>query len=455
MALLDSIDRRSFLKALASAGATGALAPQALLAETGTAPAWQNWSGNQSANPANLVFATSESQLRQTLRDSSGTIRPFGGSHSFSAVVPSDDTLVSLEALAGLRGQDSDIFTYGGGTRLAMASAQANNLGYSFSNEPDINLQSLAGAIATSTHGTGSNLQSLSGQVESLRLILPDGEALSLTREDGDTFLAACCSIGALGVVSEIGFRLEPAYRLKERTWTLPLQEAMDFVEREKDNFRHIEFFAFPLGEQAIVKTMEITDDPTDSSEREDSNDLLELVCKVAMRAGWLTPNLQKLVTLFVEDSTYTGPAHKVFANRRTVRFNEMEYTVPAEDGIACLQEVCETIRKQDINVFFPIEFRYVAADDRLLSMYYDRPGASLSIHQYFAQDYQPLFTAVEPILRRYAGRPHCGKLHTLGQRQLRELYPAFDRFQAVRRELDPQGRMLNQHLQTLFGATG
>ena len=455
MALLDSIDRRSFLKALASAGATGALAPQALLAETGTAPAWQNWSGNQSANPANLVFATSESQLRQTLRDSSGTIRPFGGSHSFSAVVPSDDTLVSLEALAGLRGQDSDIFTYGGGTRLAMASAQANNLGYSFSNEPDINLQSLAGAIATSTHGTGSNLQSLSGQVESLRLILPDGEALSLTREDGDTFLAACCSIGALGVVSEIGFRLEPAYRLKERTWTLPLQEAMDFVEREKDNFRHIEFFAFPLGEQAIVKTMEITDDPTDSSEREDSNDLLELVCKVAMRAGWLTPNLQKLVTLFVEDSTYTGPAHKVFANRRTVRFNEMEYTVPAEDGIACLQEVCETIRKQDLNVFFPIEFRYVAADDRLLSMYHDRPGASLSIHQYFAQDYQPLFTAVEPILRRYAGRPHCGKLHTLGQRQLRELYPAFDRFQAVRRELDPQGRMLNQHLQTLFGATG
>ena len=455
MALLDSIDRRSFLKALASAGATGALAPQALLAETGKAPAWQNWSGNQSANPANLVFATSESQLRQTLRDSSGTIRPFGGSHSFSAVVPSDDTLVSLEALAGLRGQDGDIFTYGGGTRLAMASAQANNLGYSFSNEPDINLQSLAGAIATSTHGTGSNLQSLSGQVESLRLILPDGEALSLTREDGDTFLAACCSIGALGVVSEIGFRLEPAYRLKERTWTLPLQEAMDFVEREKDNFRHIEFFAFPLGEQAIVKTMEITDDPTDSSEREDSNDLLELVCKVAMRAGWLTPNLQKLVTLFVEDSTYTGPAHKVFANRRTVRFNEMEYTVPAEDGIACLQEVCETIRKQDINVFFPIEFRYVAADDRLLSMYHDRPGASLSIHQYFAQDYQPLFTAVEPILRRYAGRPHCGKLHTLGQRQLRELYPAFDRFQAVRRELDPQGRMLNQHLQTLFGATG
>ena len=65
MALLDSIDRRSFLKALASAGATGALAPQALLAETGTAPAWQNWSGNQSANPANLVFEIGRASCRE------------------------------------------------------------------------------------------------------------------------------------------------------------------------------------------------------------------------------------------------------------------------------------------------------------------------------------------------------------------------------------------------------
>ncbi|MCG8391784.1 MAG: FAD-binding protein [Pseudomonadales bacterium] len=452
MALLDSIDRRGFLKALGSAGAVGALAPEQLLADGGqAAPAWQNWSGNQSANPANLVFASSEAALRETVQNSTGTLRAFGGSHSFSGVVPTDDTLISLEPLAGLRHQDGNLFTWGGGTRLAMASSQAWNMGHSFTNEPDINLQSLAGAIATSTHGTGTGLQSLSGQVEGLTLMLPSGESLRLTSDDGDHFLAACCSIGALGIVTDITFRHEPAYRLKEHTWTLPLREAMDFVEREKDNFRHIEFFAFPLGEQAIVKTMEITDDPQDSPPREDDNELLEMVSKLAMHAGWLTPTLQKLVTLFVEDNTYTAPSHKVFANRRTVRFNEMEYTVPAEDGIACLEEVCDTIRNQDINVFFPIEFRYVAADDRLLSMYHERAGASLSIHQYFEQDHQPLFSAVEPILRRYAGRPHWGKLHSLGHAELAELYPAFERFQAVRRELDPQGKMLNEHLGKLF----
>ena len=452
MALLSSIDRRSFLKTLASTGAIGAVAPQTLLADTAEpAPLWQNWSGNQQANPNQLMFPRDEKALRDAVTASTGTLRPFGGSHSFSGVVPSDDTLISLEAMTGLRQQQGPLLTWGGGTRLGMASAQAYSLGHSFTNEPDINLQSLAGAIATSTHGTGSRLTSLSGQVEALNLMLPSGETLALTAEDGDRFLAACCSVGALGIVTDITFRHEPAYRLKEHTWTLPLREAMDFVEREKDNFRHIEFFAFPLGNQAIVKTMEITDDPEDSPPREDDNDLLETICKMAMHAGWLTPSLQRLVTLFVEDSTFTGGSPTVYGNRRTVRFNEMEYTVDAKDGMACLEEVCDTLRKEDINVFFPIEFRYVGRDNRLLSMFHERDGASLSIHQYFAQDYHKVFTPVEPILNRYAGRPHWGKLHSLGRAQLSELYPAFERFQRVRKELDPQGRMLNPHLMHLF----
>lgn len=452
MALLDSIDRRGFLKALGSAGAVGALAPQRLLAEDGEPAApWQNWSGNQRATPKQMLFPRNEAELRQAIIDSVGTLRPYGGSHSFSAVVPTNDMLISLEAMAGLRAQQGELFTWGGGTRLGMASAQAYGLGHSFSNEPDINLQSLAGAIATSTHGTGSQLTSLSGQVEALTLMLADGETLKLDQNDGDRFLAACCSVGALGIVTDITFRHPPAYRLKEHTWTLPLRDAMDFVEQNKDNFRHIEFFAFPLGDQAIIKTMEITDDPQDSPPREDDNELLELISKLAMHAGWLTPSLQKLVTLFVEDSTFTAPSNVVYGNRRTVRFNEMEYTVPAADGMACLEEVCETLRKQDINVFFPIEFRYVGRDNRLLSMFHDRDGASLSIHQYFAQDYQTVFEPVEPILRRYQGRPHWGKLHNLDRQELAELYPAFDRFQTVRRELDPQGRMLNPHLMRLF----
>ena len=451
MPVFSSLNRRAFLKSLAATGALGSMSPSQLLADTSKAATWQNWSGNQQAKPSQLLFPRNQDELRDAVTSGTGTLRAFGGSDSFSAVAPSNDTMISLEAMGGLRHQNEDLFTWGGGTRLAIASAQAHSLGYSFSNEPDINLQSLAGAIATSTHGTGTGLTSISGQVDAIRLMLPSGELLELNADGGDHFLAACCNVGALGIVSDITLRHQPAYRLKERTWTLPLREAMDYVQKEKDNYRHIEIFPFPLGKQAIVKTLEITDDPKNGPPRQNENDILEMACKLAMHAGWLTPTLQTLATKFVEEATFTGPSHKVFANHRTVRFNEMEYSVPAEDGMACLEEVCDAIRQHDINVFFPIEFRYVAADNNLLSMFYQQPSASLSIHQYYEQDYQPLFGVVEPILRRYAGRPHWGKIHSLEREELTELYPAFERFQAVRRELDPQGRMLNDHLKTLF----
>tara|TARA_A100001391_G_scaffold184201_1_gene151879 strand:- start:24879 stop:26246 length:1368 start_codon:yes stop_codon:yes gene_type:complete len=451
MAFNLSLDRRGFLKALAVTAGAGALPALARATDDGSGGQWQNWSGNQSARPRNLAYPATEDALRQLLAATTGTVRAFGGSHSFSGVVPTDDTLVSLEAMAGLRGRDGNVLHFGAGTRIAQAGDQAWGEGHGLINEPDINLQSLAGAIATSTHGTGLGLPSLSAQVAGLTLLDMAGRRHRVTAADGELFDAARCSVGALGLVTEVSLRTVPAYRLEEHTWTLPLDEAMDFVEREKDNFRNIEFFAFPLGGTAIIKTMTPTERQDDNLAQDDSNDLLEMVSELAMRAGWLTSTLQKLVTFFVEESRRWGPAHKIYANRRTVRFNEMEYTVPAEQGVTCLRQLCEAIREHDINAFFPIEFRYVAADDTMLSMFSQRPGATISVHQYYKQDYRPLFEVAEPVLRRCQGRPHWGKLHGLGAAQLRELYPRFDDFLAIRRELDPQGRLLNDHLKRLF----
>jgi len=445
------LHRRTLLK-LALLGASAAMLPGGLLA--GTRPQWRNWSGNQVANPAAIQYPRDEDELRQLVRNSSGVLRPFGGSHSFSALVPSEDTLISLEALQGLRSYDTGqvTATFGAGTRLGMASAEAWRIGQSFANEPDINLQSLAGAIATSTHGNGQTLNALSGMVESLRLVTPDGELLSLTAADGDLFRAACCSLGALGIVTEITFRQLPAFRLEEETSVMPLRDAMDLMDRERGKVRHIEFFAFPHGNSAIVQISRLTDNPQDHLPAEDSNDLLELAADVTRRAGWLNGTIQRLVTFFVEDSVRRGPAYQVYANVRSVLFNEMEYTVPESDGLACLEEVCETIRKENINVFFPIEYRYTGADDTLLGMFSGQTGASISVHQYYRQDYQPLFSAVEPIFNRYQGRPHWGKLHNLAARELRQRYAHFDRFATLQKQLDPKGRMLNNHLQQLLG---
>ena len=443
--------RRSLLGLSTSLLAGAALLPARLLA---AARQWQNWSGNQSAQPLALEYPPSVESLRNLLANTEGTVRCFGGSHSFSALVPTEHTLVSLEALAGMQTADPGTgrTRFSAGTRLAMASQQAWQQGLSFSNEPDINLQSLAGAVATSTHGTGRQLQSLSGQVHAMELLTAQGELLRLDANDGELFRAAQCSLGALGITTAIEFQQQPAYRLREETRVMALEDAIARIREDKDKHRHIEMFVFPRGRTAMIKTMDEVLDEEDIFPESNSNELLETMCEVTMHAAWLQPVIQKLLKHLVTDEIRQGPAWKVYGNVRTVRFNEMEYTVPAEDGLEVLQEVVDIIDKQNINVMFPIEYRYTAADNTLIGMFSERAGASISVHQYFKQDYQPLFSATEPALIAAKGRPHWGKLHTLDAKRLADVYPQFERFLALRRQLDPEGRFLNAHLKHLLG---
>lgn len=453
-----SPDRRRFLAQAAVFGAGAATAGlwRPASARAGSAPAeWQNWSGSQKARPAGgLLYPTTEAELAQAVRTATGPIRAVGGSHSFSPVVASNGTLISLEALNGLVRHDAGALTatFRAGTRIFVIGESLKQVGQALINEADINMQSLGGAVSTSTHGTGRTLQSYSGYVTGLRLVTAGGDILEVSAErDRALFDAARVAVGSLGVLSEITLQNRAAYRLRETVTVMDLPAAITAIEQGRDRHRHMEFFAFPFGGKAIVKRMDITTDAATPVVVEDDNRLLEFAADTARKFPWTNPWIQRLVGMFITDSERVGDSYAVFASPRTVGFNEMEYTVPAERGLECLQEVVETIRRAGINVFFPIEFRYTAADDTMLSPFAGRAGASISVHQYYKQDYQPLFRLVEPIFWKYQGRPHWGKLHTLKARNLRAVYPRFDEFLRLRRELDPKGRFLNAHAQALF----
>jgi len=142
----------------------------------------------------------------------------------------------------------------------------------------------------------------------------------------------------------------------------------------------------------------------------------------------------------------------KPFPSDRNVRFNEMEYAVPVDRGLDCIQEVAAHMRKCGVNFLFPLEFRYVAADEAWLSPFHGRDSVTISVHQYHRQPYDKLFAGVEAIFARYEGRPHWGKLHTLGAAEFAQLYPRWEDFQTVRRRLDPKGKFLNTYLKRIFG---
>jgi FAD/FMN-containing dehydrogenase len=209
----------------------------------------------------------------------------------------------------------------------------------------------------------------------------------------------------------------------------------------------------------AGVKLMDETDAPESARALTTLNELvienaaLGLISRIARFHPAWAPNLSRLIAWSIkgDEGTMVSDCHRAFSSPRLVRFHEMEYELPADKGPDALRELAEFVDKKQIRVHFPVEYRYVRADDIWLSPFYQRDSAAISVHQYVGMDYEPYFRGAEAIFRSYGGRPHWGKMHSLGARDLRPLYPRWDDFQRLRAALDPHGLFMNAHLQTLF----
>ena len=418
---------------------------------------WRNWSGFQVCQPAQRLGPASESELVELLRQSSGVLRPAGTGHSFSPLVPSDGALLFLDRLSGVVSADAPSLQAEvlAGTRLSMLGPELAAHGQAMPNLPDIDYQTLGGAIATSTHGTGALLGSLSSCVVALTLATPGGELLECDEtRNAEVFHAARTSLGALGVVTRFRLQNRSEFKLVEKTSWRDLDDLLADLARERDANRCFEFYAFPHAEVALAIATNETDAEPYSIGSDDPGGL-KLLQTLFELTRWLPGIGTPLYDALLRKSGTTEHAdwsHRVLTHPRTTRFNEMEYTVPAEAGPECLREVLHAIRELGLPICFPIECRYVREDDVWLSMFYRRPGFSISVHQFADQDFHAYFAAVEPIFWKYEGRPHWGKLHTLDAARLDSLYPRFRDFQALRSSLDPRGRLVNPHLASLLG---
>lgn len=419
---------------------------------------WRNWAGTAWCEPAARAAPQSEDEVVSWLARAPGPVRPVGAGHSFSPLVPTDGTLFSLDGLAGLGEVDDAALTAWAwaGTRLGNLGPLLASHGQAMPNLPDIDYQALGGALATSTHGTGRRHGSLSDPIDALVLATPAGELIACDRErEPEVFHAARCSLGALGVVTRAKLRNRRAFRVREVTTMRPIQELLDEAEARADAAPFWECYAFPHSSQAMEIVTTETDAPDSEPEDADLNalgDMRALAIRL-VQAGRPGAAVLDAILGAIEPSEKVGPSHRVLAHTRIERFHEMEYTVPADAGTACLREILETIRVRRIPIVFPIEFRFVRQDDIWLSMFSGRDGASISIHQFNDLDYRPYFDQIEPIFWKYEGRPHWGKLHTLDATRLAERYPHWQDFREVRRALDGDGRMRNAYLARILGS--
>lgn len=424
---------------------------------------FRNWSGLVDFTPQSCAQPDSIEALSALLKatgQSDQRVRVRGSGHSFVPLVQTDGVLVSLERLAGIEHVEAHSAQVYAGTTLNVLGRELWKRGLGMLNLGDINKQSLGGAVGTGTHGTGRELGSISSQVQALTLVTAAGDVRQCSPEqDPDLFAAARVSLGALGVLAKLKLGLRAAYKLKLVKYAVDLDACLAQCEALAREHRHFEFYWFPHTRLAGVKVMHETSEPESARALTTLNELvienaaLGLISRIARFQPAWAPNLSRLIAWSMKGDagTMVSDCHRAFSSPRLVRFHEMEYELPADKGPDALRELAEFVDKKQVRVHFPVEYRYVRADDIWLSPFYQRDSAAISVHQYVGMDYEPYFRGAEAIFRSYGGRPHWGKMHSLGARELGPLYPRWDDFQRLRTSLDPRGMFMNAHLHKLF----
>lgn len=453
------MQRRQLLKGLIAATLASASPSLTLATSVGRDKRypWKNWSGNQSCFPEHRVAPASVEALQSLLAETQGKVRAVGAGHSFSPLVPTDYTLLSTRRLAGVTHVDPETMqaTILGGSILQEIGPALHEQGQALVNMPDIDQQTLAGSIATATHGTGMGLGSLSSYVSALDLVLADGTLLQCSEQKHpEIFRAAQVNLGAIGIVTGITMQNTAPFRLKREASWQDFEERLETAHAVAAANRNFEFYYFPFTGMTLSDVLNPTEEaPREGHELDGNSGVLDL--KAARDyLGWSKQLREMILGAYMrtlEPSSNVDHSYAIYATERSVRFNEMEYHLPLESGLDALREIRQVIEANFSEVFFPIECRFVKAEEAWLSPFYQRDSISLAIHRYFEEDHRPLFKAIEPILRRYGGRPHWGKLNTLNAQQLAALYPQWEAFKVVRQTLDPTGRFLNTYLEQLF----
>jgi FAD/FMN-containing dehydrogenase len=290
--------------------------------------------------------------------------------------------------------------------------------------------------------------------VEAFELLTASGDILTCSRQDNpNIFEAGRVSLGSLGILTKITMQNKPRYKLKEHVRLCSVKEFFENIDLWKTQHRHIECFAFSHADQLILKTLDITDEDIQprklSWPSEDA--LLTICCSLTKSFPALNPKLQKLLGVFIKPTTFVDWSSQIFPTPRETKFNEMEYQIPVESGMECLEAVLTALKHAKAQTFFPVEFRFVKGDDIWLSPFYQQDSISISVHQYHKQAPNQLFDEIEPIFQHYRGRPHWGKMHNMGASQLQALYPKWDDFMQLRAQLDHTQKFLNPYLEKLF----
>ncbi len=424
---------------------------------------YENWAHTLKFKPESFCEPETESEVIDVVKDalaSGGTVRTHGGGHSWSDFVVTDSTLIQLDKLK--KGLVADIpnrrYTVQAGIRL---KELINNLaldGLGLKNLGSVTEQSIAGAISTGTHGTGLGLGNMSQSIVGMKLVTGTGDLLTIKETDTELLDAARVSIGALGIITEVTIDCVPLYDLEHTTYWCKFDDVIDkFETLNQENERLlIWWLVTPFGskDNVIVVTMNPPGTPPGMLGASggaagggvdrgplpmDTNDVLGFL----MSLFPTTPFQQLIKHTSRYDESLTLPLIPVF-------HRECEYAIPVMNTSDALRRMKRVIDEGDISTTLPVEVRFVAKDNSLLSPARGRDVCYIGIGT--QPNANEVFARVEPIMKDFGGRPHWGKHFSLRRSEVETMYPdSYDKFREIRKDLDPNGVFGNSLLRELF----
>ncbi|MGW4645225.1 D-arabinono-1,4-lactone oxidase [Kitasatospora sp. NPDC004289] len=428
---------------------------------------WRNWAGNQSARPSRTATPRSVEELSALIghaAEQGRTVKAVGSGHSFTAIASAGDgLLIHPDGLSALRGIDREAgtVTVESGFPLWKLNRTLEAAGLSLTNMGDIEVQTVAGATSTGTHGTGRDSGSLAAQLRAVEIVLADGSVQQCSaQQNAELYQGARLGLGALGVVSALTFAVEPLFLLTAHERPMGFEEVLGSFEELAAVNEHFEFYWFPHTDRCSVKRNNRSQGPAAPLPRfkawlDDeflSNTVWEGACRVGRRFPGSIPTIAQLASRAWSERTFTDVAYKVYTSPRTVRFTEMEYAVPRAAATTVLRELKALVERSDWKVSFPVEVRVAPADDLWLSTANGRDSVYIAVHLYRGTHEQGYFTEVEKLMTAHQGRPHWGKLHTRDAGYLASVYPHFGDFTALRDKVDPGRLFANDYLRRVLG---
>jgi FAD/FMN-containing dehydrogenase len=385
---------------------------------------WRNWSGSLQFEPGEIRKPRSEEEVAGIVRAAAAegrVVRVAGAGHSSSPLVETRDVLLSLEKLDGVESHDRDAreATVLAGTSLKDAGEELFDAGLALHNLGDVNVQTVVGAVSTGTHGSGKTLQNLATALVGGRMITARGDIREIPPGDIPAFR---CSLGSLGIFTAVRLRLLPAFQLRRQELCTVYRDCMEHLGELAEANRNFDFYWYPRSDEVKLRRM----NPADETPAE-----VPYATVVEDRTGW---------------------SHEIISKERLLKFEEMEYALPADAGPPCMEEIRKRVMaKHRRAVAWRVLYRFVAPDDAWLSTAHGRDTVTISLHHNAGMPFDEYFNDIEPVFRSFGGRPHWGKKHSLSAKDLRPLYPQWNAFQEKRRACDPEGVFLSPYLRELL----